>query len=397
MNSDRIPSAREIVYSGICGGDSNTQEFFHCTPVKNLQSILRTGLIPGDGKTFDTEGHSTGRIFVAIGYDEAVLWQEMIAKVTKKKTAILLLHLTKKQIQSLRTDKLAYIDGNICSAFLTTPVRASQIVVRDDGEGTLNHVQMFEGATKNDIYGKYLFGQERGLPDPKNRETNTAEENELYSAMHDQYHGEMWSLNSYIAKLADLEAKNKYTDVLRVPKKYKYAYRVMDVPYKTLTNILGKTPEHVTPGRMVHAKRGIFRANEGDERKHYSWTVDPVAFKEMLDDWGYLHQKPGYLVFLRAPIGGNGNRFLLNPDSEVLKKLSDEYAYQREVISVGDIQCDNVWYVDTTKHQERGFTATARTPSSLDFRAARQMVGHDKELRSLKETLDYLVDKDDKK
>jgi hypothetical protein len=241
---------------------------------------------------------------------------------------------------------------------------------------------------EDDVFGKYLFGQERGLPTPSNPEPDTEAEKEFDYALNRHYHGSMNSLNSWVAKIAELEASGKYNDILSVPKHYKYAYRVMsNVPKSILERILGKEPNtKVTPGKMVYEPSGgTFYSDHPFQksRKHYSWTVRPNALEEMRANWGKIssswgsNKEPEYIVFLRAKIHGDGNKFLLNPDEETLRNLADEFAYQDEVISFGDVNCDSIWYAEMTKYKAYDSKTSL---ASFDLRAVRQMLGHNREL-----------------
>jgi len=119
-------------------------EFFHCTPAKNVASILKQGLKPGHGRNFNTEGWSTNKIFLSLGYKEAVQWQGMIAEQLLEETAILRVFLSDLQLKNLNIDEIAYGDGNECSFFLTETIPAAQIEVYDTGAGSLDHVVMDE-------------------------------------------------------------------------------------------------------------------------------------------------------------------------------------------------------------------------------------------------------------
>ena len=137
---EAFPSAVEVIKSKRCltYDDDKANIFFHCTPTKNVNSILKTGIIPGKGQTFDTEGHSTGKIFLSMGYEEAVQWQTMIAETTLEDTAILQIKLSKKQIDNLSLDLHAYGDGMTCSFYITEPIPPKHITVADTGFGTAN-------------------------------------------------------------------------------------------------------------------------------------------------------------------------------------------------------------------------------------------------------------------
>lgn len=192
-------------------------------------------------------------------------------------------------------------------------------------------------------FGKYLFGKERNKPTVQKKEPNTEEEKELAKDLFDHFHGDVEQLNPWISKLDRLEREGLYKDVLSVPSKYKYAYRVMvDIPLNTLTAILGYEPTDYEPNEVYEeTEGGVFAPRS--IREHYSWTVNHKTFAEMEKDWGgLLHRASNtFIVFLRAPIASN--RFLLNPKETA--SIAQEYAYQNEVISVGEVQCDHVWYM----------------------------------------------------
>lgn len=401
----KIPKAKELIYSGICDGDSDTTEFFHCTPAKNLESILKNGIRRGEGKTFRfLRDHAKGKIFLAIGYEEAVQWQGMIAEQLLEEVAILQVYLTKEQKEEMRTDVAGYQDGMVCSVYLCLDIKPNQIKVVDTGQGSLDHVDMeseepmeesgsleevLSFLVKEDAepeFGKYLFGQERGLPTKKNPEKNTPKENELGYAITNHYNGEMEELVPWIQRMAELEDDGLYLDILGVPKKYRYAYRVLyDLRYEDLYDILGGEPEDATPGKMVHSPEGgtFYATASGDEREHFSWTVRPEAFKDILNDWGRYTNPLStgmkkYIVFLRAKIHSDGNRFLFNPDNPTLRKKAGQFAYQDEIISVGDVRCDSVWYADASKYLKS--SDKFEKAKEFDVRTTRQMVGHSKEL-----------------
>lgn len=143
---EAFPSASEVIKSKKCltYDDDKANVFFHCTPTKNVASILKTGLNPGKGQTFDTEGHSTGKIFLSMGYEEAVQWQTMIAETTLEDTAILQIKLSKKQIDNLSLDLHAYGDGMTCSFYTTEAIPPKHISVADTGLGTANFPEQLE-------------------------------------------------------------------------------------------------------------------------------------------------------------------------------------------------------------------------------------------------------------
>ena len=135
IESEKIPSADEILNAGHCEDDDNI--FYHATPVRNLPSILKRGLQPSSGEQVSFSGlgdWSKGKVFVSAGGEDARMWQEMIFDEVDEPVAVLRLQLTNKQVQKLQVDKVSYQENDPCSFFLTTSIKPSQITVVDTGE-----------------------------------------------------------------------------------------------------------------------------------------------------------------------------------------------------------------------------------------------------------------------
>lgn len=199
---------------------------------------------------------------------------------------------------------------------------------------------------KKGEFGKYLFGQERELPSKKNIERNTPEETSLSRDLFYHYHGDMDQLNDWIPKLVELDKKGLYKDILHVPGKYKYAYRALTVKHETITKMLGYDPTGIEPNELYEEDSATYFAS-GQGRPHASWTVDVAVFKKILEDWGTWYSKgTDYLVFVAAPV--QGNTFLLNPDKT--NPFSKKFNYQREIISVGDVDCNHIWFTTQKSH-----------------------------------------------
>lgn len=198
-------------------------------------------------------------------------------------------------------------------------------------------------------FGKYLFGASRKKPNERNPERNTPAETDLELDLMAHYTSLPSGLKKWIGTLDKLEKSGKYTDVLTVPDKYKYAYRVMsNVSLEDLTKILGYEPTSYEAGQIYEedVAGGTFSPRSPEE-KHSSWTVNVNMFKLMQKETYTLskkdYEKDEFLVFLRAPIRDMGNRFLLNPDET--KYIARKYSFEEEVLSVGTITCDHVWYM----------------------------------------------------
>lgn len=199
-------------------------------------------------------------------------------------------------------------------------------------------------------FGDYLFGDHRDLPSATDPEYNTPEEEDLQNAFYDHYRGDTKELSPWVNQLAGLRDQGLYTDILSPPPSVRYAYRMMhNISREVLTKMLGHEPNVDNVGELYEESGATFQPSTSRSGKsHYSWTINPSKFESILKDWGGFStlradgdDELEFLVFLRAPIAGNN--FLMNP--EEAEYLARNYAYQEEVISVGPIECDRIWYV----------------------------------------------------
>lgn len=121
--------AEQVLNTGICSGDSETLEFFHCTPAKNIPLIMKQGLKPGKGESFGTESHSAGKVFLAAGMEEALMWQSFLEDVSSAQIAILRLFLGSNEVKRLKVDTLAWDDGSQCSFYFEGTIPSSKIEI----------------------------------------------------------------------------------------------------------------------------------------------------------------------------------------------------------------------------------------------------------------------------
>lgn len=115
-------SASEVIDSGQCLSEDELDEdevFYHATPSSNVAAILRDGLQPGHGRTFDTEGWSKGKVFVSQGFANAHRWAEYIAEQSGEDVTILQLT-PGPWSKGLKLDKVAHEGDNDPCAFYTT-------------------------------------------------------------------------------------------------------------------------------------------------------------------------------------------------------------------------------------------------------------------------------------
>ena len=156
----------ENKYPGLNEAQEETQEYYHCTPAKNIVSIMKHGLMPGDGENFGNHDWSEGKIFVSRGYEQAKSWQEVIAEMTMEDVAILHLKLSPFQIENLYTDEVAHEqDGNEESFYTLDSIPPNQIEIVDKGEGPLDNF-LSEGTEEPEDYrgGHQAPGKEGSAP-----------------------------------------------------------------------------------------------------------------------------------------------------------------------------------------------------------------------------------------
>jgi len=110
--------------------------FFHSTPAKLVNTILKTGIVPGKGDTFNTSEWSGGKVFLSAGFTQAVQWQGMIAEHLGEDVAILEIKLTPEQVSRLEIDTVAKDENDSCSFFLKEDIPPHQIELADSGVGT---------------------------------------------------------------------------------------------------------------------------------------------------------------------------------------------------------------------------------------------------------------------
>jgi hypothetical protein len=180
-------------------------------------------------------------------------------------------------------------------------------------------------------YGKVLFAPERAdVPQPA--EENTKDEEDAWEAFQKHYFGGRdAALVNELPKLLAAKKAGNHADILRVPKLYNYAYRLMsDLPVdlmKSNFNIL------------VEGNKGIIRGGTYTNTKNIvsSWTVDLAALPKLIEDFGgkmYRKNKDSYHILVVADLERSRDSFLMNPDKYAdTPRLAGKFSYQREIIS----------------------------------------------------------------
>lgn len=213
---------------------------------------------------------------------------------------------------------------------------------------------------KRGIFGKYMFADQRSdVPEPK--EPNTPEENELAHALQMHFQGRPEKMQNWVDKLLTL--RDEYPSFLKPPARAKRAFRTLTVPEDVLSSITGEPLKEEHFDGEVHVAQGGKMPGSFRGRTFFSWTLAPDIFYGLKKDWGSLF----YTDWIKRSVGGRGfvvfaaadvaaNKFLLNPDKMKKTGLAGQFAYQVEVLSVGEVHLAEVafFYFDenTTPEHE---------------------------------------------
>lgn len=194
-------------------------------------------------------------------------------------------------------------------------------------------------------FGKYVFADQRDDVPP---EPNTPEEDKLADALNQHYHGRPDALSGWIDEL--LAHKDDYPQFFEPPRRYKKAYRTMTVPASVFADVMGRAATEEDMDGDVHVDRGS-SVGPYKGRRFFSWALDPGVFFGLRKEWGSLFGtdwvkksigKGGFVMFLSART--DANDFVLNPLKMRKTDIAGEFAYQMEVLGVGDIALDDVSY-----------------------------------------------------
>lgn len=201
---------------------------------------------------------------------------------------------------------------------------------------------------KTDPLGAYVFASLRDdVPQPA--EPDTAAEKDLANAYDKHYHGRPDAMQGWIDDILDL--KDEYPDFFEVPDRYSKAYRTITVPEDVMSAILGRKMTEEDKDGEVHVEDSGTHPGSFKGKNFFSWTVEPDIFYGLKKDWGSLFAtdwikrkvgNEGFVVFLRA--GVDSNEFFNNPHKMKKTGLAGEFAYQMEIISVGEVSLDRVVY-----------------------------------------------------
>jgi hypothetical protein len=182
-------------------------------------------------------------------------------------------------------------------------------------------------APENSIYGSYLFAPTRDdTPEPK--EKNTPQENQLQTALRAYIAG---NSKANLAKLSNTllwMVQNGFYQTILSPLYQPTVYRVLQVNWKKIPNILGIPPSRVRYSDINFPISG--------------WTSVP----ENLIDVGEV--EPGTTLILFAA-STKKNKFFGNP-GELAKALGMmDYVREMETIAVGPVAYDKASYFVFTK------------------------------------------------
>ena len=184
-------------------------------------------------------------------------------------------------------------------------------------------------------YGAVLFEPQRRTS-KKAPEKNTKDEEELWNALQQHYFG---GRDAALAKELPtlLASKKKHDDVLSVPSKHEYAYRLLsDMTANDLMKLfrvkVGATGKGTTSGgTYTNKKYGVS-----------SWTVDLGIMPALLKDFGgtmYDRNTDAYHVMLVSKLGNNRDAFIMNPNAyHEIPTMAGQFSYQQEIISIDSVK-----------------------------------------------------------
>lgn len=192
-----------------------------------------------------------------------------------------------------------------------------------------------EEATADDVFGQYLFGDDRGLPE---------RDNEPEMDMNDKFKGTFTGFMNDLEKsdvdlLVKLRDEGKYLDILQVPPYAKRAWRMIQVT-------MSKIPPALHPGinkntairTQMFKQAQVFTGNVTMPVHGYSvnsWTISPQALSQLAkEDLG----GGDYTIILSVDLSSQKNKFILNPGN--MQQINPEYFWQAEIWQIAPVVCD---------------------------------------------------------
>ena len=222
-----------------------------------------------------------------------------------------------------------------------TSVKRSQTGASKDLSMQRNLLKMYisevikEEATVEDVYGQYLFGTDRGLPEPDNEPE--MDMNDKFRNVFDGFMSDMTKQD--VDLLVKLRDEGKYADILQVPPYAKRAWRTIQVT-------MSKIPPALHPGinkntairTQMFKQAQVFTGNVTMPLHNYSvnsWTISHQALSRLAqEDIG----EGDYIILLSVDLSSQKNKFILNPGN--LQQVNFMYFWQAEIWQVAPVVCD---------------------------------------------------------
>jgi len=191
---------------------------------------------------------------------------------------------------------------------------------------------LLENPTPEKPYEEFLWGQDRGKD-----EEDLDSEIDLYNDFYDFVHvGDGHAVpKNKVTQLINLRDTGTYTDVLQVPSRYRYAWRVIELdannpPSWIDADLVGKTD---LPPTLLKKN---FSMPLWSGQSLVSWTVDDIAVMQLLIE--NVHPSKQWVCVIRVDLGSHRQDFLGNPDE--LSFITQDFAWQQEVFQARDTTCD---------------------------------------------------------
>ena len=192
---------------------------------------------------------------------------------------------------------------------------------------------MFHGDKSEAPFGKYLFGDERGLKEP-----NNSREKLLLQKFREVFTGDMRALTpGEIRTLVSLRDAGKYCDVLSVPREAARAWRIVELDIENHPDLLQGCEDRFFPRPVKFS--GNLRMPMRPGYTVVSWTISKDSARDMIKK---SLDKGNTLVLMSANLDKQRDKFLLNP--EELENVNELYSWQNEIWQISAAEIDT-WSV----------------------------------------------------
>lgn len=119
-----------------CEEEEDWKGYYHSLPSSLIKTVLRSGLRTspsGNESRFGLGEWSSGKVFISLGYSNAVKWQLQIEEATGEPAGIVQIELPDNLIDALKPDTHAVKEGDTCSFYLEEGIPPEFITLLEYG------------------------------------------------------------------------------------------------------------------------------------------------------------------------------------------------------------------------------------------------------------------------